>query len=137
MVGEMSLARLQQLLEAKKGKLDLLQKKRDVLRKQLTDVESKIEQIGGVRSESVTKKSAGIKGKGRKRPKNDRTLLEVCLELLGQNKKGLGLGEMAQKVLQSGYKTNSTKFENTVYQCLYNNTDKVAHDAVNHVYRIK
>jgi hypothetical protein len=58
-------------------------------------------------------------GKGVSRAKNERSLKEVVTELLGKNKQGLTLHDLAEKVLATGYKTTSTNFKNTLYQTLY------------------
>ena len=44
---------------------------------------------------------------------------------------------VAAKVLDSGYKTFSDKFENTLYQCLYHNMKRLVHDAEAHTYRVR
>lgn len=130
MAGDMTVAQLERLLESKKSTLDGLQKKREKLQKQLSAIEDKISAVGGVSLDRSFRKP-------RKRPKNDRTLLEVVLDVLGQNKKGLSLADLSAACLETGYKTGSSKFENTVYQCLYNNSDKIVHDPVTRTYRLK
>lgn len=131
MAGDMTVAQLEKLLVSKKSMLDGLQKKRDKLQKQLSAVEDKISAVGGVSMDH-----RGYR-KPRKRPKNDRTLLEVVLDVLGENKKGLTLADLSAACLATGYKTGSSKFENTVYQCLYNNSDKILHDPATRTYRLK
>jgi hypothetical protein len=42
-------------------------------------------------------------------------------DILGQQKKGLGLSDLAAAVLATGYQTTSTDFKNTLYQTLYHN----------------
>lgn len=118
-VKEMSLAELERLLDSKKDRLETLQRKRDQLERQLHSVLEKINSMeGGKRGAAA---AAGAKGrKPTTRPKNDRSLKEVVTEILTQNKKGCGLDELSKKVLETGYKTSSTNFKNTLYQCLYN-----------------
>jgi hypothetical protein len=131
MANEMTVVQLERILERKRSRLDGLLKRRDRLQKQLSSVEGRISAIGGIRSEG------GRTRKVRKRPKNDRPLIAVVTDVLAQHKKGLTLKELSAKVLETGYKTYSDKFENTVYQCLYNNSAKLAHDAKTHTYRVK
>ena len=124
---------LERILDRKRSKLDGLVKQQERLQKQLATVEDRITAIGGTRSESTRGR------KIRKRPKNDRPLIAVVIDVLSQpdNKKGLKLKELADAVLATGYKTFSDKFVNTLYQCVYNNNDKLAHDAKTHTYRVK
>lgn len=130
MSGELSVAQLQRMLESKQTMLTQLMRKRERLHRDLQQVEEKILSVGG--GAAVRKGN-----KGRKRPKNDKTLLEAVIEVLGETKKGMGLGEIAEKVIAGGYKTGALKFENTVYQCLYNNTDKIHHDLSSRTYKLK
>lgn len=131
MANDMTVVQIERMLERKRAKLDDLLKRREKLQKQLASVEGRIGAIGG-RTQSV-----GGRRKVRKRPKNDRPLIAVVIDVLSQHKKGLTLKDLAAKVLETGYKTYSDKFENTVYQCLYNNDSKLAHDAKTHTYRLK
>jgi hypothetical protein len=132
MSSELSVAQLERLLEGKRSQLDSLYRRREKLQKELSEIDQQIVAVGG---------GEGIRrgNKGRKRPKNEKTLLQVVLEVLGTStsKKGMGLGEISAKVLESGYKTGAYKFENTVYQCLYNNTDKIHHDLPSRTYKLK
>jgi len=132
MNAELSVAQLERLLDSKRSQLDSLYRRREKLQKELQEIEQQIVAVGG--GEGVRRGN-----KGRKRPKNEKTLLQVVLEVLATStsKKGMGLGEISQKVLETGYKTGAYKFENTVYQCLYNNSDKINHDLSTRTYRLK
>lgn len=132
MATELTVAQLEKMLEAKKSRLMVLLRQRDQLRKQLAVVSDKIAAVGG---EAAPRTPAGLKR--RKRPKNDKTLLQVVLEVLGDNKKGLSLSDLSAKVLEAGYKTGSAAFSNTVYQCLYHNGDQIAYDSEARLYRLK
>ena len=132
MAVELTVAQLERMLERKKSRMNGLLKRRDRLQKALASVEAKLSSVGGVKRDA-----AGKPRKVRKRPKNERPLYEVVLAVLGSNKKGLTLTDLSKKVLDTGYKTNSAKFENTVYQCLYNNQNKIMHDPETRLYRLK
>lgn len=130
MGNDMTVVQLERILERKRARLDGLLKRRERLQKARDAVEARIRSIGGFRRES---------GRGRvvrKRPRNDQPLVAVVLGILSQHKKGLTLKDLSAKVLETGYKTFSAKFENTVYQCLYNNSKKLDHDAKTHTYRV-
>jgi hypothetical protein len=131
MAKEYTVAQLEKILLKRKAKLESLIQQRNRLQKKLVQVEERILAIGGVVRD-------GQKGKRtRRRPKNAKTLIVAVSEILSQNKKGLSLRDLASKLLASGYKTASTNFQNTLYQCLYHNTDKLVHDAKSHTYRLK
>ncbi|MSR58394.1 MAG: hypothetical protein EXS05_12070 [Planctomycetaceae bacterium] len=131
MAKDMTVAQLERLLQKKRTNLDSLEQRRSRLQKKLKQLDSRIALIGGVVREGRKPR------RGRKRPKNTQTLLQALSQVLTHNKKGLTLKELADKILEGGYKTASTKFQNTVYQVIYNNQDKVAHDAKTKTYRLK
>ena len=132
MATDLTVAQLERMLESKRSRMNGLLKRREKLQKALAIVEGRISIIGGVKRDS-----SGKARKVRKRPKNEKSLYEVVIAVLGQNKKGLTLADLSKKVLDTGYKTNSAKFENTVYQCLYNNQNKIMHDPETRAYRLK
>lgn len=117
---QMSVAELERLLENRKTQLNRLTKERDKLQKDLQRVEEKISSLEGGRG-------MGRRVGGTVRPKNKKSLHEVVTEILGRSKKGFPLGKLHDKVLESGYKTNSNNFKNVLYQCLYN-SDDIQHD---------
>jgi hypothetical protein len=128
---ELTVAQLERILLKREAKLESLILKRTRLLKQLAQLEAQIVAIGGVVADG------GKTRKSRRRPKNAKTLIVAVREVLSQHKKGLTLRDLANNLLESGYKTSSTNFQNTLYQCLYHNSDKLAHDAKNHTYRLK
>lgn len=134
MANDLTVAQLERLLDQKKTLLNGLQKRREKLQAELNGVEKRISTVGGAKGEKTGRKSSR---RGHKRPRNDKTLLEVITEVLGQNKKGLLLGDLSDKVLATGYKTGSVKFSNTVYQCLYNNSKQIVCDPSTRLYRLK
>ena len=131
MPNEMTVVQLERMLERKRAKLDGLVKRQDRLQRQLATVDQRISAVGGKASNGATRRGV------RRRPKNDQPLIAVVIDVLGKHPKGLTLKELAATVLATGYKTFSDKFENTLYQCLYNNTKRLAHDADSHTYRLK
>jgi hypothetical protein len=126
-----TVAQLERLLLRKTATLEKLLRQRALLEKKLAQVERRIVEIGGVARERDTGRVP------RRRPKNPKTLLATVIDTLGAHKKGLTLRELSSKLLASGYKTSSTNFQNTLYQCLYHNSGKIAHDAKAHTYRVK
>lgn len=123
----LSVAQLERMLNAKKSEIDSLTRERERLSQQLHEVDEKIRALTGRRGGGAVP--------GRERPKNDMSLHDTIVDILGRYKRGLPLAELVEKVLESGYKTNSGNFRNVAYQCLYNATD-IQHDAETGRYKI-
>ncbi len=128
---DLSVAELERILSSRKSKLDSLTKKKTKLQKDLTFVEKQISQLVGRQSAAA----AVGRRKVLKRPKNAKPLSQCVTEILGKNKKGLTLAGLAEKVLELGYKTNSSNFNNVLYQCLYN-SESFFHDEKSGCYRL-
>ena len=131
MAKEYTVAQLEKILSKRKTKLEGLVQQGKRLQKKLSQLEKRILEIGGVVREGRKAR------RPRRRPKNAKTLIEAVGETLAQHKKGLSLRDLANNLLESGYKTFSANFHNTLYQCLYHNTDKLVHDAKTHTYSLK
>lgn len=130
---DLTLVDLEKLLHGKKTELEQLLKKREQLEKQLSEVVEKIRTVEG------RKNGGDISTLGRRmsfRLQNEKTLKQVVTELLTENPKGLGLDDLSKKVLATGYKTTSTNFKNTLYQCLYNH-ERIVLDKKNGLYQLK
>lgn len=126
---EMTVAQLEQLLNTRRTQLDNLLRKRERLTKELEEVEKKIDEIDGITGGRRRRRNMTP------RPRNPQSLQKVVIELLTKNKKGFTLSELADAVLATGYKTNSTNFPNVLYQCLYN-SNKFFHDPQTGTYKI-
>jgi len=127
---DLSVVELERLLNSRKSQLGELLKKRDKLRRELAQMERQIAELSGQRG------GAGPPGRRGARVKNERSLREYVVEILGKSKKGLTLVELAQKVLDAGYKSDSANFRNVLYQCVYNTKD-LYHDELTGTYRMK
>lgn len=127
---EYSVAQLERMLTERKTRLDGLHRKQERLRTELDKVEDEIAILEGRRSTSRFPKQPI------NRARNDKPLHTHVIELLTKNKKGLTLSGLSEKVLESGYKTTSSNFNNVLYQCLYN-SDHVEHDSATGCYKIK
>lgn len=129
---DLTVSEIQKLLDAKRSTLDILSKKRDRLLSKLSTVEARISRLAGNPGRGQ-RRARKIKG----RPSNEKTLHAVIHDLLARNKKGYTLNDLSDKVLETGYKTGSTKFPNTVYQCLYHSQDTIYCDPETRCYRLK
>ncbi|MFO1045944.1 MAG: hypothetical protein U0941_29530 [Planctomycetaceae bacterium] len=125
-----SVADLERILDERKSQLQELAKRRDAAQKELDKIDAEIQEIVG---EGGT---IGRMRRRRRRVKNDRSLRAVVLEILGKNKKGFTLADLAGKVTETGYKSSSKNFRNVLYQCLYN-TEGIVHDEASGCYRLE
>jgi hypothetical protein len=134
---EYSLAQLQMLVESKASELSELKAQRAQAQKELEQLDRLIQQTEGVTGQKTRlakksvmgadsaesparrKKKVAKKGK-RSRAKNERSAKSYAQEILKKESQGLPLDKLAEKILASGYKSNSTSFKNTLYQSLYN-----------------
>lgn len=77
--------------------------------------------MGGASTGAPAKRKKKVSKKGKRtRAKNTRSAKSYAQEILKKEPQGLPLEELANKILASGYKSNSTSFKNTLYQSLYN-----------------
>ena len=125
----LSIADLENQIDQRKAQVLALFAKREELQAQIDQLDS---EIGNV----VNLDGRPSRRRGKPRPKNETSLRAVVLQVLGKNKKGLSLGDLADKILETGYKSNSRVFKNVVYQCLYNTTE-IEHDTAKGVYKLK
>ena len=129
-----NVAELEKMLDQRKSLVQELGKKREALHKQLAEIEEQLTAIVGGQAMSAVKGTGARRGRppgsGNKkprgskkrgsRPKNERSLRDVISDILGKSKKGLTLEELVPKVVEAGYKSNSTNFSNMIYQNIYN-----------------
>jgi len=113
-------------------------KRRKAARHALARRERKLDrQLSIVRRQLARVSGNGNNGHARtSRPKNEKSLRETILVVLGRSKHGYTLDDLADKVRATGYKSHSKDFRNVVYQCIYN-CDDVAFDADAGKYRLK
>ncbi len=126
---QMSVADLEKLLSSRKSELNELYKERDKLQSELDRINYRIGTLGGTLPEEGRSLYMS-------RPRNAMSLRKHVLAILGENKKGLSLSELATKVLDAGYRTSSSNFKNVLYQCLYN-TIEIVHDEESGTYKIQ
>lgn len=78
--------------------------------------------LGGPTAKKVAVKTK-VKATKKTKTNSDLPLPAVCLDVLSKNKDGLKLGDLANKVVEAGYKYGGDKghkgLVQNVYQCLY------------------
>jgi hypothetical protein len=125
-VATLSVVAIEKLIEQRQNQIEELLDKRDRLESEVQRLDAEIHAF--VTNDVVSRR-------GRRRAKNELSLRTVMLSVLGRNKKGLPLDELAQQISDTGYKSNSRNFKNVVYQCICN-TPQVTHDSSTGTYRL-
>jgi hypothetical protein len=126
-----SLAELERLVEEKKSQIQAKLEKRERLQKELEALDQEIQ--GAVSLDgALVRRRAG----GRRRVKNELSLREAVKQVLGKNKKGQSLADLATHVTETGYKSHSHNFRNVLYPCVYNSTE-IVHDKATGLYKLK
>jgi hypothetical protein len=137
----LSIPKIMKFMESCQTDLADLMRQRDRLAADLAAFDAKLGSMGAATSRGPKAGSDGpvrkVRRRKPKRPKNAQKLPEVLKDVLSRNKKGLLLGELAQKVLDSGFKSNSEKFNNVVYQTLYSKKDLFERDGESGMWKLK
>jgi hypothetical protein len=105
----LSIAQLEQLLNARRSERQRLERERRKVSRRLDQLDARIRQLGGDGSRG---RSAG----GRVR--NEHSLLAVLESLLSRSSKPMKVGDIAEAVQRGGYRTNSANFRGIVNQTL-------------------
>lgn len=120
---------LQRLLADRQRRAKELQAQRTALLNKLRTVESDLQRVLGTHGgrqvpapKAPAAKLATAPDKRRVRPKNDKPLHQVLIDVLrAAPDKAMRLKQLTAAAQAAGYTSYAAKFENVVYQCLYNN----------------
>ncbi len=109
-----SIAQLENMLQSRKSDLSGLFKQQAKLAAELAAVEKKISQLGGkLRGRP---RGAGLSAGGRVR--NEKSLVATLQEVLGAASGPMSVGDIMDKVLKTGYRTDSDNFRGIINQTL-------------------
>jgi hypothetical protein len=125
-VDGLSLADLNNLLAMRRKKLAALARERRKVEARLDQIDREMSVLNGEKGGRVT---AG----GRAR--NAKSLPALLVEVLSENGKPMGVGDIADAVLKKGYRTTSDSFRGIVNQTLIK--DKRFHATERGVYAMK
>ena len=116
----LSIAQLEQILQLRKGERQRLEKMRGKLQKKLDQLDAKLASLGGPGGGGRGRAGRnGHAGGGRGgRVKNEKSLNEMILSVLGKSSKPMNVGAIADAVRGGGYKSNSANFRSIVNQTL-------------------
>ena len=104
-----NIAELESALVRQRSELKKLNKERAELEKRLDAVNGRIAAVGG--------NGSGRRGRGG-RVRNEQPLPDVIEQVLRETGKPMGVGDIADKVLGTGYRSNSANFKSIVNQAL-------------------
>ena len=102
-----SIQQLKQLLKSRQSQVQKLERRRAKLARKLNAVDERIRALGG---------TGGQAGRG-SRPRNEVSLIEAIESVL-KGGKSLKVGDIAEAVQASGYRSNSANFRGIVNQTL-------------------
>jgi hypothetical protein len=123
-----SIPDLERLLDEKRSRLEDLVRQREELRKQIDKLDQQMH-------DAATLKDPKARA-GKRRMSNSAPLRSVVMDILKKNKKGFRLSDLSVKVVEAGYKSHSSNFQNVVYQCLYHSST-IEQDESTGCYRLK
>lgn len=118
--------------DAKKFLLSKLHKRRDRIKRDLAEVTRRITEVSG----KPGGRAGGKPHHALRRLENEQPLSEVIKGILAPTISGYTLADISAKVLETGHKTTSSRFINTVYQCLYHD-DQFVCDPVTRCWKLK
>ena len=106
----LAIADLQRILDQKQSELKKLYKRRSHVERELDAIEREIAKIEG--SGRGGRRGGGV------RAKNVKSLVDTLEGVLRANGKPMGVGEVMEAVLATGYRSNSANFRGIVNQTL-------------------
>jgi hypothetical protein len=144
---ELSISQLETILAERQARLKELMDERDKAQTHLSSINAEIAVLSGTRSGTGRrrgrppgsgKRRPAVNGaaRGRKRPRNESSLVQTLEKVLGEAGKPLGVGEIVDAVLASGYKSSSPTFRAIVNQTLIKEKKRFA-SAGRGVYQLK
>ena len=122
----LSIAQLQQIIEDRKVDISRLERQRAKVARKLNQIDARIEALGG-----SSRSRNGTAG----RVRNAKSLPEMLVSVLSKGGKPMAVGDIADAVRSSGYKTKSGNFRGIVNQTLIK--DKRFTSAGRGVYQLK
>jgi len=120
---KLSTDELQAELDRRERAAVRLAAKRDKLLAQVAEIDEELASFGyeAVNGRGTGSRSRSHAGGGRKRPKNDMSLVDALQKAMGS--KTMGVTEAAEAAQKVGYKSSSANFRNIVNQTLLKNSD--------------
>jgi hypothetical protein len=104
----LSVADIQRLIQDRRRSLRKLERKRAELQRKVDRLDRQIAALGGTASRH------GRSGGTGSRASNESSLADTIAQVLGQAGGPLGIADVTEKVLASGYRTNSGNFKSVV-----------------------
>src|SRR5438874_12465987 len=108
LTGGPTISQLEQMLASRRSAVQKYERQRNKLMRQMDALDTKIRALGG-------------DGRGRTaggRVRNAKSLTEAMIDVLGRASEPMRVADIADKVLASGYRSNSANFRGIVNQTL-------------------
>jgi hypothetical protein len=115
----LTIAQLQRVLNEKQSELHKLHRQRNQLQKKLNLLDRQIERVGGGANGFRGGRGMGGGGGGT-RARNEHSLLDTIEKVLRDAGKPMKVGDIMERVLATGYRSNSDNFRGIINQTLIN-----------------
>jgi len=120
---KLSIAQLERLLMGRRAELQDLQRERNQASRRLDEIDARIRELGGSGrggrgGRGGTGGGASGGGGGGRRVRNEKSLNNTIEAVLTKNGKPMKVGDIADAVKASGYRSNSANFRGIVNQTL-------------------
>ena len=112
--GQMTIAQLENLLTTRRRRLGELERERKKMLTKLNGINRQISTLAGRMGAGGGNGNGGAGGRAR----NEVSLVEAMSKVLSAAGKPLGVGDITEGVLKSGYRSNSANFRAIVNQTL-------------------
>lgn len=113
--GQMTIAQLENLLQTRRRRLGDLERERKKILTKLDGINRQISALSGRMGGGAGSINGGGSGS---RARNEVSLVEAMTKVLRDSGKPMGVGDIAEGVLKSGYKSTSANFRAIVNQTL-------------------
>jgi hypothetical protein len=114
--GTWSIVQLEQLLAGRRSALQKLERKRNKVARQLDAIDAQIRELGGPVRGGRNGAAGRVGGGGRVR--NAKSLNDTIESVLAKHGKPMRVGDIADAVKATGYRSNSANFRSIVNQTL-------------------
>src|SRR4051794_4340497 len=104
---EFTISQLENMLNARRSKVDVLERARARAAKKLAAIEEKIRRLGG-NGKGGRGGALGLTAGGRAR--NEKSLADTMEDVLAKNGKPMSVGDIMKGILDTGYRSNSESF---------------------------
>jgi hypothetical protein len=113
---------LERILQRRRAELSTLMKERDRIQRQLGALDNQIRDLSGGSSPTQGTTPGG-------RARNSASLVETLTQVIGKSQEPMGISEILEGVLSSGYRSSAANFRGMINQTLIKERKRFANVA--------